>query len=76
MYFHHSSKAVMISVRLKQRIFILCSVYILGSLSFSLAQIIFPEMLAGSFSAAAEIGNRSNKQVIRIFYVREHTHKK
>lgn len=38
----------------------------------SFGTIIFTEMLAGSFYSAAEIGDRSNKQVIRIFYVRKY----
>lgn len=33
-------------------------------------------MLAGSFYAAAEIGNRSNKQVTGIFHVRKYNSEK
>lgn len=62
----------MIKVRLKENIFIFCSVYILGSLTFLMTQIIFPEVLAGSFYVAAEIGNRRNKQVIGVLYVRKY----
>lgn len=62
----------MIKVRLKENIFIFCSVYILGSLTFLLTRIIFPEVLAGSFYVAAEIGNRRNKQVIGVLYVRKY----
>lgn len=62
----------MIKVRLKESIFIFCSVYILESLAFLLTQIIFPEILAGSFYAAAEMGNRRNKHVIGVFYVRKY----
>lgn len=53
MCFLYYSKVAMIRVRLKGNFFILCKIYILRSLVFLWAQIIFTEMLAGNFYAAA-----------------------
>lgn len=67
MCFLYYSKVAMIRVRSKKNSFILCNIYILGSLAFLLAQMIVTEILVGSFYPVAEIGSRRNKQVIRIF---------